>query len=110
MKKFIIRCDTYWCGTNSSFRALAKSEEDLDDLAFELAYYNFCSYYDTSDILEDLGYDIDDLTEEEIEDILDHTDESMYYQYSIDECDDEEEWDSFGDDHIYIVNEEEEDE
>lgn len=107
MKKFIINCGTCWCGTDNSFRALAKSEEDLDDLAIDLAYDNFCSYCDTSDILEDLGYDIDDLSDEEIEDILDHIDESMYYQYSIDECDDEEEWNSFGDDYIYIVNEEE---
>jgi hypothetical protein len=104
MKKFIINCDTYWCGTDNSFRALAESKEDLDDLAFELAYDNFCSYCDTSDILEDLGYDIDDLSDEEIEDILENTDESMYYHYSIDECNDEEEWNSFNDDHIYIVN------
>jgi len=105
MKKFIINCDTHWCGTDNSFRALAESKEDLDDLAFELAYDNFCSYCDTSDILEDLGYDIDDLSDEEIDDILEHTDESMYYYCSIDECNDNEEWDSFGEDsYVYIVN------
>ena len=107
MKKFIITCDTNWCGTDNKFRALAESEEDLDDLASELAYDNFYSFFDTNDILEDLGYDSEDLTDEEIDKILENVDESAYYYYDIEECDDEEEWNSFGDDYVYTVNKEE---
>lgn len=106
MKKFIITCDTNWCGTDNKFRALAESESDLWDLAEELAYDNYSSFFDAQDLLEDLGYDIDDLSEEEIESILDNVDESEYYDYAIEECDDDEEWDSFGDGYIYTVNEE----
>ena len=51
MKKFIITCDTDWCGTDNKFRALAESEEDLDDLAGGLAYDNFYSFFDTNDRL-----------------------------------------------------------
>ena len=107
MKKFIITCDTAWCGTDNKFRALAESEEDLDELACELAHDNFCSYCDTNDILEDLGYDSEDLTDEEIDKILENIDESMYYYYDIEECEDDEEWNSFGDDYVYTVNKEE---
>ena len=101
LTKFIITCSTIWCGTENQFRALAKSEQDLDELAYGLAYDNFCSYCDTSDILEDLGYDSEDLTDEEIDEILEDVDESMYYYYDIRECEDDEEWNSFGDDYIY---------
>lgn len=107
MKKFIITCDTNWCGTDTKFRALAESESDLWDLAEELAYDNYSSFFDAQDLLEDLGYDIDDLSEEEIESILDNIDESEYYDYAIEECDDDDEWNSFEDDYIYTVNKEE---
>lgn len=104
MKKFIITCDTNWCGTESRFRALAESELDLEDLAEELAYDNYSNFFDAQDILEDLGYDIDDLSEDEIESILDSINESDYYDWKIEECDDDEEWNSFEDDYIYTVN------
>lgn len=103
MKKFIITCDTQWCGTESQFRALAESESDLWDLAEELAFDNYSSFFDAQDILDDLGYDIDDLSEEEIEAILDNVDETQFYDWKIEECNDEE-WDSFGDDYIHIIN------
>lgn len=106
MKKFIITCDTNWCGTESRFRALAESELDLEDLAEELAFDNYSSFFDAQDILEDLGYDIDDLSEDEIESILDNISESDYYDWKIEECDDEE-WDSFEDDYIHTVTYEE---
>ena len=107
MKKFIITCDTEWCGTESRFRALAESELELEDLAEELAFDNYSSFFDTQDLLEDLGYDIDDLSEDEIESILNNISEADYYDWKIEECEDDEEWDSFGDDYIYTVNKEE---
>lgn len=107
LKRFLIHCSTKWCGTDNKFRALAESESELWDLAEELAYDNYSSFFDAQDLLEDLGYDIDDLSEEEIESILDNVDGSEYYDYTIEECEDDKEWDSFGDDYIYTVNEEE---
>ena len=85
---------------------MAESELELEDLAEELAFNNYSSFFDTQELLEDLGYDIDDLSEEEIESILDNINEAEYYDWRIAECDDEE-WDSFGDAYIYTVNKEE---
>ena len=104
MKKFIITCNTKWCGTENQFRALAESEFDLDYLAENLSFDNYTDYFDAQDILDDLGYDIDDLSEEEIDTILENLDEAEYYWYSIEECENEEEWNSFGDSYIYEVN------
>lgn len=106
LTKFIITCDTVWCGTESQFRALAESELELEGLAEELAFDNYSSFIDVQDLIEDLGYDIDDLSEE-IESILDSVDETNYYDWKIEECTDDEEWNSFEDDYIYTVNKEE---
>ena len=95
LKRFLIHCSTAWCGMDDIYRAVAEKEEDLWDLADQLAYENFMSYGGTEDILEDLGYDSEDLSEEEIEDILADIDESEYYGASIEECEDDEEWNSY---------------
>jgi hypothetical protein len=81
---------------DDTFRAVAEKEEDLWDLADQLAYENFMSYGGTEDILEDLGYNTEDLSEEEIDAILEDIDESAYYHASIEECEDDEEWNSYG--------------
>lgn len=94
-KRFLIHCDTAWCGTYDTFRAVAEKEEDLWELADQLAYENFISHGGTSDILEDLGYNIEELSEEEIGDILEKIDESDYYYASVEECEDDEEWNSY---------------
>ena len=96
LKRFLIHCDTAWCGMDNTFRAMAEKEEDLWELADQLAYENFMSYGGTSDILEDLGYDEEELSEEEIDNILEEVDESAYYHASIEECEDDEEWNSYG--------------
>ena len=33
MKKFIIKVDTYWCGTEEFYSAVAESESELEELA-----------------------------------------------------------------------------
>ena len=92
-KRFLIHCSTAWCGMDDTFRAIAEKEEDLWDLADQLAYDNFMSYGGPDLILED--YDTEDMTEEEIETILEDVEESDYYYASIEECEDDEEWNSY---------------
>ena len=94
MKRFLIHCSTAWCGMDDIFRAVVEKEEDLWELADQLAYDNFMSYGGPELILDD--YDTEDLSDEEIEDILANIDESEYYGASIEECEDDEEWDSYG--------------
>ena len=77
---------------DDTFRAVAEKEEDLWELADQLAYENFMSYGGTDLILED--YDTEDLSEEEIEAILEDI-ANCYYYASIEECEDDEEWNSY---------------
>ena len=44
LKRFLIHCSTAWCGMDDTFRAVAEKEEDLWELADQLAYENFMSY------------------------------------------------------------------
>ena len=61
MKRFLIHVNTNWCGMNDTFRAEAKSEMELDDIAEQLAYNNFQSYDIDSEFLglinKDVGVD-----------------------------------------------------
>ena len=93
LKRFLIHCSTAWCGMDDTYRAVAEKEEDLWDLADQLAYDNFMSYGGSDLILED--YDTEDMSEDEIETILEDVDESDYYYASIEECEDDEEWNSY---------------
>jgi hypothetical protein len=93
LKRFLIHCSTEWCGMDDTYRAVAEKEEDLWEIADQLAYDNFMSYGGPDLILED--YDTEDMTEEEIETILEDVDESAYYYSSIEECEDDEEWNSY---------------
>lgn len=92
LKRFLIHCSTAWCGMDDTFRAVAEKEEDLWELADQLAYENFNSYGGTDLILEDY-YDTEDMSEDEIETILET--EGDYYYASIEECEDDEEWNSY---------------
>ena len=94
LKRFLIHCSTAWCGMDDTFRVVAEKEEDLWELADQLAYENFNSYGGTDLILEDY-YDTEDMSEDEIETILEDVDESAYYYSSIEECEDDEEWNSY---------------
>ena len=95
LKRFLIHCSTAWCGMDDTFRAVAEKEEDLWELADQLAYENLMSYGGFEDILEDLGYDTEDLSSEEMEDILADIDESAYYYATIEECEDDDEWNDY---------------
>ena len=93
LKRFLIHCSTAWCGMDDTFRAVAEKEEDLWDLADQLAYDNFMSYGGSDLILED--YDTENMSEDEIETILEDVEESDYYYASIEECEDDEEWNDY---------------
>lgn len=68
--RFLIHVSTNWCGMDDTVRAIADNEEDLYDLAEQLAYDNFESY-----------------------NLWEEIDESNYYGYSIEEfTGDDEEW------------------
>lgn len=94
LKRFLIHCSTAWCGMDDTYRAVAEKEEDLWEIADQLAYENFMSYGGPDLILEDY-YDIEDLSEEEIDAILEDICEVDYYYSSIEECEDDEEWNSY---------------
>lgn len=100
LKRFLIHCSTEWCGMDNTFRAMAEKEEDLWELADQLAYDNFMDYGGIDLILED--YDTDDLSEEEIETIIEGINECDYYYASIEECKDDEEWNDYNDKIINI--------
>ena len=106
LKRFLIHCDVYWCGMDNTFRVLAKKESDIDDYANDLAYDNFMTYAGYDDILEDLGYDLEELSDEERDEILSDIDECAYWWYDIDECEYDEEWNSYSDEIITIENNE----
>jgi hypothetical protein len=78
---------------DDTFRAVAEKEEDLLEIADQLAYENFMSYGGPDLILDE--YDTEDLSEEEIEDLLAEIDESDYYYSSIEECEDDDEWNDY---------------
>lgn len=104
MKRFLITCDTYWCGTETIYRAEANSELELEDIAEQLAYDNFYEYFDEKDIFDAEGYSYDEMTNAEIEEAYDYIDESGYYWSNIEEFDGtDEEWENY-EGEIYKVN------
>ena len=97
MKKFLIKCDTNWCGEDVTYRAEANSEEELYDIAEQLAYENFESYDRWYDIAQDQEYDPDEMTDKEWDDLYNNVDESEYYNYVIEPFEgDDEEWEQYG--------------
>lgn len=95
MKRFLIHVSTYWCGTDSTFRAVAESETELRDLAEQLAYDNFRSYDCDNDIAEEEGYDPDEMTDEDWDRLWETVDETAYYDFTIEECKDDDEWNEY---------------
>lgn len=61
---------------------------DLWDLAEQLAYDNFQSYSCENDIAEEEGYDPDEMEESD-------WDETTYYNFTIEECKDDDEWNEY---------------
>lgn len=99
MKKFLIECDTNWCGTNAAYRATADSIDELWDIAEQLAYENFQQYDLWKEIAVEEGYDPDDMTEGDWDSLYQNSDESEYYNYVINPFEGtEEEWEEIGGD------------
>lgn len=98
MKRFLIICTTYWCGTDATYSAYAESINDpgLSRAVEEAAYDNFSQYFNVEDILQTEGYDPDNMSEKDMDSALDWIDESLYYDTSIEEFDgDDEEFNSY---------------
>lgn len=92
MKRYLIHCQTIWCGCYDDYAAEAENEFYLDDIAEELAYNTFLKYGCEEDMIEDAGFDPDTITDEELESI----DEADYYWYDIEEFEGtDEEWESY---------------
>ena len=89
MKKFIIKVDTYWCGTEEYYSALAESALELEELAQHLAYENLHSFDYIEWIAHDLFSDYDEITDEMMDEIYES--EGEYYNYIIEEVDEENE-------------------
>lgn len=96
MNRYLIHVSTNWCGMEDVFRAITDNEEDLYDLAEQLAYDNFESYDLWEEVAKEKGYDIDEMSEEDWDRLYEETDESNYYSYSIEEfTGDDEEWNEY---------------
>lgn len=102
MKRFLIHVSTSWCGMDSTYKAEAKSEEELWDVAETLAYENFESYDLWDKIAREQGYDSDEMTDEDWDRLYTGVDESDYYSWDIEEVDDEE-WEEY-EGEIYTKN------
>lgn len=102
LKRFLIYCSTAWCGMDNTYRAMAKCESDLWEIADHLAYENFLSFACSYDILEDLGYDPYEMSMDEIDEAMQDVNEADFYGATIEECEDDEEWDSYTDEIIIV--------
>lgn len=89
MKKFIIKVDTDWLGTEEYYSAVAESASKLEELAQELAYENLHSFNYIEWIAQDLFNDYDEITDEMMEEIYEC--EGEYCSYIIEEVDEENE-------------------
>lgn len=99
MKRFLIHVSTSWCGMDDTFRAEAESEMELDDIAEQLAYDNFQSYDTDLEVAIDNGYDPDEMSDGDWDNLWDNIDESSYYSHYIEEfTGDEHEWEEIGGD------------
>lgn len=94
MKRWLIICDTHWCGTESIYSAITNDKFDLLDLSEQLAYDNFNELTGGFEaILEELFPDELEYTEEMENEAMDS--ECDFYSYNIEEWDEsrpEEEW------------------
>lgn len=95
--KYLIHVSTNWCGMDDTYRAQADSEEDLYDLAEQLAYDNFESYNLWDEIAKEHGYEPDEMSENDWDNLYNNIDEACYYDFSIEEFNgDDEEWNEYG--------------
>lgn len=102
MKKFLIHVSTSWCGMDDTYRAEAESEIELDDIAEQLAYDNFHSYDCDLEVAIDNGYDLDEMSDEDWDNLWNDVDETGYYSYCIEEFNgDDAEWEEIGGEIVY---------
>lgn len=95
--RFLIHVSTNWCGMDQTYRAEADSEMELWDIAEQLAYENFQDYSCDDYIAEEYGYDSEDMTEEDWDELWSQTEECDYYSSHIEEFDgDDKEWEEYG--------------
>lgn len=93
MKRWLITCDTSWCGTETIYSAYAKSELELVDIGEQLAFDNFNDLAGGFEsVLEELFPDEEEYTEEMENEAMDK--EHEFYSVVISEWDlPEEQWD-----------------
>ena len=93
MKRWLITCDTSWCGTETIYSAIANTQEELIDIAEELSYENFNDLGGGfNSVLEELFPDEEEYTEEMENEAMNK--EHEFYSVVISEWDlPEEEWD-----------------
>lgn len=92
MKRWLITCDTNWCGTETIYSAIADTEEELIDIAEQLAYENFNDLGGGFEsVLEELFPNEEEYTEEMENEAMDK--EHEFYSAVINEWNlPEEEW------------------
>lgn len=97
MNRYLIHVSTNWCGMDDTFRATANNEEELWDIAERLAYDNFESYDLWEEIAKEEGYEPEEMSEEDWDNLYETVDETNYYGFSIEEFDgDDDEWNDYG--------------
>lgn len=81
---------------DDTIRAIAESEDDLHDIAQELAYDNFESYDLWEEVAKEEGYNPDEMSEADWDRLYEEIDESNYYGYEIEKfTGDDEEWEEY---------------
>ena len=93
MKRWLITCDTSWCGTETIYSAIANTQEELIDIAENLSYENFNDLGGGFEsVLEELFPDEEEYTEDMENEAMDK--EHEFYSVVISEWNlPEEEWD-----------------
>lgn len=101
-KKFLIHVSTNWCGMDQTYPAIAESEVDLEELAESLAQGNFENFGLWDDVAEELGYNLDEMSEEDWDSVYEHSiwDYCSYYIEEFNE--DEDDWNSYVHDNGFI--------
>lgn len=96
MKRFLIHVSTNWCGMDQTYRAEADSEMELWDIAEQLAYDNFESYDLWEEVAKEEGYEPDEMSEDDWDNLYNTVDETNYYGFVIEEfTGNDEEWEEY---------------
>lgn len=77
MTKYLVHCKTYFCGGDNTYRVEAE-DDTIEDIAYDIAYNNFFSFFGVDDIADAEGLDADnpedlERCEELIDDHIDYT-------------------------------------